>query len=79
MFERNVCISAMVSSRFPVSSGITGGFSNALHRARLFASSNKAPHTSSKQFLFTIWFLFLTALASTPAYYRMFTEFAPWD
>lgn len=34
---------------------------------------------SNKNFLFTVWFLFLTALASIPAYYRMFTDFAPWD
>jgi len=27
----------------------------------------------------TLWFLFLSVLASIPAYYRMFTGFSYWD
>jgi len=34
---------------------------------------------SKKKYLFWAWLLFLTAIASLPAYYRMFTEFSPWD
>ena len=39
-----------------------------------------AKHSNfSKNYAFTLWFVFLTALASIPAYYRMFTGFAFWD
>ena len=34
---------------------------------------------SPKMYAFTLWFGFLTALASIPAYYQMFTGFSEWD
>ena len=34
---------------------------------------------SPKSYTFVIWSVFLTALASVPAYYRMFTGFSSWD
>jgi len=34
---------------------------------------------SKKKYFFWAWLFFLTAIASVPAYYRMFTEFSPWD
>src|ERR1700730_14236516 len=37
-------------------------------------------HSNSHDtYTFALWFVFLTALASIPAYYRMFTGFAFWD
>ena len=34
---------------------------------------------SPKNYTFVLWSVFLTALASVPAYYRMFTGFSSWD
>lgn len=34
---------------------------------------------SKKKYVFWAWLLFLTTIASIPAYYQMFTDFSPWD
>jgi hypothetical protein len=34
---------------------------------------------SPRKYIFILWFTFLTAMASIPAYYRMFTGFQIWD
>src|SRR6201988_618468 len=34
---------------------------------------------SPNKYTFILWFTFLTAMASIPAYYRMFTGFQIWD
>lgn len=43
------------------------------------ALSHTEHFESKKKYIFWLWLLFLTAVASVPAYYRMFTEFSPWD